>query len=240
MIKSRKPTKKNFLEFYKKYGSTTNTILDVGVQDETWELRHTFPDIKHVLIEPAKDYFEAIVKAYEENPDVEYVWKAASDKIETLYLHTKALDPDRPELVTHTYLSSTLELNEGDNNVYPVETITLDHLCQKNNYPKPYLLKIDVDGTELQILKGARDTLNDVDLLIVEAPLHLLTERAVFIEKNNFILVDIVDMAYMRGIMSQVDMIFINKRIFNEIQKYPEMNPYASGFSCHGNYYEIY
>lgn len=45
---------------------------------------------------------------------------------------------------------------------------TLDSVCIKKKYPPPDLLKIDVQGCEIDILKGARNLLGQVKHLVVE------------------------------------------------------------------------
>ena len=49
-----------------------------------------------------------------------------------------------------------------------LETITLDTLCKKNKYPHPDIVKIDVQGAEIDIIKGATETLKDTKYLILE------------------------------------------------------------------------
>jgi len=52
----------------------------------------------------------------------------------------------------------------------PVECWRMDDFLQRNNIPKPDLVKIDVEGAELLVLDGARETLSGPDqpILIVE------------------------------------------------------------------------
>lgn len=45
---------------------------------------------------------------------------------------------------------------------------TLDCIVSKNNYPLPQLIKIDVQGAELNILKGAENTIKNCNYLIIE------------------------------------------------------------------------
>ena len=51
-----------------------------------------------------------------------------------------------------------------------VETITIDYYCQKNNIEKIDLLKIDVQGNEIEVLKGAEQMLKNrkVKLIFTE------------------------------------------------------------------------
>ena len=52
-------------------------------------------------------------------------------------------------------------------------TTTLDHFCKEHKI-YPNCIKIDTDGNELKILKGASKTLKNSALrsLIIEMPLH--------------------------------------------------------------------
>lgn len=70
---------------------------------------------------------------------------------------------------------------------------SLDSLVQENKYPIPDLIKIDVQGAELDILKGAMKTLSNVKCLIIElqhtqynegAPLVNVTKK--YLEDNGW------------------------------------------------------
>lgn len=84
-------------------------------------------------------------------------------------------------------------------NLYPESqavtkyTRSLDSIVAQQNWPKPDLIKIDVQGAELDVLKGAKNTLANCEHLIVElqfvhynegAPLY--TEVVEFLESLGF------------------------------------------------------
>jgi hypothetical protein len=48
------------------------------------------------------------------------------------------------------------------------KTITLDSLVKLRQLPKPDLIKMDVQGAELDIIKGASETLKSVNHVILE------------------------------------------------------------------------
>ena len=49
----------------------------------------------------------------------------------------------------------------------PVPVTTIDAYCEKNNI-KPNGIKIDVEGYEMEVLKGANKTLQNVKYLMIE------------------------------------------------------------------------
>lgn len=55
-----------------------------------------------------------------------------------------------------------------ENNYLIKRTRSLDSIVKEKNYPYPDLIKIDVQGAELDILKGASDVLSHAQYLIVE------------------------------------------------------------------------
>lgn len=55
-----------------------------------------------------------------------------------------------------------LELDFTDKQT--VEVVSLDSFIQKNSFPSPQYLKVDVDGSELQFMKGAQNTLKSENL----------------------------------------------------------------------------
>ena len=74
----------------------------------------------------------------------------------------------------------------------------------------------------LPILEGATETLKKTSVVVVEAPLqrsslpHVMS-RASFLLERGFFLVDIVDLAYYRGLLSQVDLIFVRSDVVHDI-----------------------
>ena len=66
----------------------------------------------------------------------------------------------------HSSMASVLF--ENPSNQFKRKTITLDTVRRMKNLPFPDLLKIDVQGCEIDILKGATEILQHVKHLIVE------------------------------------------------------------------------
>ena len=51
------------------------------------------------------------------------------------------------------------------------KAITLSSVVKKKSYPIPDLIKIDTQGSEIDILKGAKKTLENCKLLYLECPI---------------------------------------------------------------------
>ena len=60
------------------------------------------------------------------------------------------------------------ELNELNKEAVEVEVRTLDHVDQEANFPNIDLLKIDVQGADIQVLEGAGDYLGSIMAITVE------------------------------------------------------------------------
>lgn len=66
------------------------------------------------------------------------------------------------------------ELSPLANELFPesrkrrITALTLDTVVRNHNFPKPDLIKMDVQGAELEILKGASQTLQSCNHLILE------------------------------------------------------------------------
>ena len=200
----RLPKKENALLGLRESGLDVGMIIDVGVKHETPELKKAFPDLKHFLFEPVEEYYELIRKNYEDL-DYELVKAALSDKNgENLLAITKM----GSDTITHSSLDGALGGEVTENRI--IKTMTLDGFLKGRNCPKPYLLKLDVDGHEMPILRGAEETLKDTSCVVIEAPLCYLPERVSYLESKGFHLWDIVDLCYYYGNLHQVDLIFLS------------------------------
>ena len=72
----------------------------------------------------------------------------------------------------------------------PILTYKLDHLISEFGLPKPNYLKIDVDGLEPLVLKGATSTMRNVETLLIEIEKEVLSshkkELISFLDSLNF------------------------------------------------------
>lgn len=71
---------------------------------------------------------------------------------------------------------------------------SLDDFIKIFKLPNPYMLKIDVDGAEFDILKGAKKTLltNELQHLIIEIDdtLNSIDEMKFYLEKHDFVFIE--------------------------------------------------
>ena len=231
LIYDRFPSKLNSL-FHLKYflNNETKTVIDIGILTGTHELIRAFKKCKHVLVEPVPDFFENINKVYTNNKiDYDLLEIACSEKNGktklNIYNH-----------MSNNNLPTGSGIIEADGNqdsareslkIIDVETKNLDEICK--NYQTPYIIKIDVDGQELEILKGAKNCLKDTFIFIVEAWTNRISNIINILSEMGFELWEITDICYMRGQMSQVDLIFLNKNLKNN-EKYKELTPRNFGF----------
>ena len=109
------------------------------------------------------------------------------------------------------------------------ETIDLNTYILQNNIlgdAKNIFIKIDCQGAEIPILKGATSILERTDFIILEMPLFGQYNEGVpnflqhisFMDSIGFIIYDIIDTHYINMFNMQVDVLFINKNhIFNKL-----------------------
>jgi FkbM family methyltransferase len=205
------------LRFLREAGVPVGTVLDVGAQMETVELRTAFPDKRHILFEPAVEFHEALKRNYAALDHL-VVPAALSDADGEGLLRRIAVDG---VAVTHT---SLVESPDGA----PVEVVPrmrLDTFMRTQDCPRPYLLKVDVDGWELPVLRGAEGIWADIGCIILETPVDLFLERTTFVMSRGFKLFDIVDPCYYHDMLSQVDMVFVAERLMKEN---PNLRPWQT------------
>jgi len=105
---------------------------------------------------------------------------------------------------------------------YKVSTSTLDTFVKKNNIKSIDILKVDIEGSEYEFLKGARNTLkkNKVKIILIEISdkkkNHKKKEKKIinFLEKKNFIFLNKYvnrSVALFSNVKSG-DYLFINKK----------------------------
>ena len=235
----RFPTKLNSLSHINYFlNNEISTVIDIGILTSTIELMRVFKTQKHILVEPLEEYFEIINTNYSKaGIDYKLLKLAASNKKGTQTLKKVNHLPKLGEKyggVTASNLIFDQNTVIDSNNSISVETDTLDNI--KKNSKGPFLVKIDVDGAEFEILEGLQEV-DDVYVIVVESWMSRICNLISIMTEKGFNLYDITDLCYMRGQLSQVDLIFVNKKLFNN-ENYPEITPRNFGHTpaISGNY----
>lgn len=187
-------------------------IFDIGCGHGEWflKIKKIFPESKYYLFDANndnKDLLENLSKRY----NIDYKICLISDKIKKIKFYRMG------------YGSSVYsELSKFKRKVGILKTTTLKLiLSEKKILSKNNLLKLDVQGSELDILKGLGNKIDTFEAIILETSIRrynkfspLFIKVINFMYKNNFIFYDLCDLKRLDGMNStlvQFDALFINK-----------------------------
>ena len=203
----RTPDKSESLRLLKERNVPVATIIDVGVQGETPELIRIFPDRPHLLFEPVLEFADSVRRNYARIKHT-LVGAAVSD-VEgevTLQVHSMI----EKQKISHSGMI-TGPADAEDKRTVPM--VTLDGYLARNPQAEPYLLKIDVDGREMQVLQGALNTLAKSSVVIIEVPKDEFTPRIAFLERQGFEIFDLAEPCYYDKGFWQCDALMIRKDV---------------------------
>lgn len=203
-----------FFQFVKSRGFKPATVFDIGVGYGTWDLYRAFPMAKHVLIEALSDYqetLEKIAKAYDTDCHIVAVGDQDGEvqiTVEASKLTTSSIF-ERSKLTKRNGLTST--------RVVPCRT--LDSICRTKNYQPPFLIKIDVEGAEFSVLRGAPQTIEYAEIVIAEVSVatrfvssYELFDIVELMHERGFVVFDIVGGSNSRlGTLNFLDLVFVKQ-----------------------------
>jgi len=198
------------LEYIKKHDFSPSTIFDIGVAYGTPGLYGKFDNVHYHLIEPLKEYVD-VIKNLEKDYSLTYTIAAAGESESSLTLNV------------HPDLSGSSILNESegshvDGEPRTVPITTLDVEKEKYKLQGPFLIKIDVQGFELEVLKGAKEVINDTEVIILEVSLFEFYKGSpsfedviIFMKNIGFSVYDIFGGIYrpLDDALGQVDLVFV-------------------------------
>lgn len=140
-------------------GVGVRQIVDVGASDGSWtrDCLTVFPDARYLLIEPLPVHAGALASLNQRHPNVS-IWQGGL-----------ASTPGEFDLLTHGDQSSFLRSDSfPDQRPHRVEVRTLDSFLGSPLLHAPDLIKADVQGFELEVLRGAKKCLETAKLLLLE------------------------------------------------------------------------
>jgi FkbM family methyltransferase len=194
-------------------GFEPETVIDVGAGLGTFEIYDAFPKSRYLLIEPIAENEPYLKKICQYLERADYIIAAASKEAGLVPLQVNLSN------FIHSYISEEGEPSSETFELRTIPAVTLDEICKSRQLEGPYLIKVDVDGRELDVLAGAIQILQNTDLVIVEVNLYVTARFdkmwAVinFMKDQGFVAYDIVNFEYRLSdsALFQVDMVFVKE-----------------------------
>jgi FkbM family methyltransferase len=217
--------KEQCLSLLAEKGFSPDIVLDVGGAAGTEGLYTTWPNTRYVLIEPLAKFAPDLEVLCARLGNASYRIAAAGSAPDNLVL---AHHPTEPHLVA---------LDKDAPSDWPrdlVEMVTVDQIISEETQSrsiKSVLLKIDVDGPEIDVLNGSALTFEKATVIIIEAPLH---DRKVgrfgqivsYMYSKGYDCFDILEpvLRPRDQILWQVDLVFVSRKLQlrSDFGYYPE------------------
>jgi FkbM family methyltransferase len=200
------------LAHYRRLGLDPATVIDVGVAAGTPELYEAFPRARLLLIEPLEEWRASLEEA-QAKWGAEVVIAAAGPEAGEI------------EITVHRVLacSSVLGARRGDDvdtQRRVVSQVRLDDIARERDLSGPFVVKVDVEGSELQVLAGACAILGEAELVLLEVSLFelvpgapLFHEVVGWMHEHGFVVSDLYNghNRPLDGALAQLDAAFVQR-----------------------------
>lgn len=202
-----------FLEDVKARGFKPQGIIDVGANTGSWTRMalSIFPRARVLMIEPQEEMSHDLQELCRSFSSVEYVRAGAGrecgDLVQTIW----------EDLLGSSFLPEVSDdkLADGTQRMTPI--VTIDKLLYERESFVPDLVKLDIQGFELEALKGATSAFGVTQIFILETSLyHFMMDMPTtadcikFMAERGYDLYDVTD--YLRrpldGALAQIDLAF--------------------------------
>lgn len=203
----------DFLKHIKRLGFEPQTIIDVGVAIGTFPLYENFPDSTHLLIEPLCE-FEHSIKEICEKYNASYVIAAAGSNSGNIKINVL---PD----LSSSSIYKEKESKFINSTSREVTQIRIDDVCEDKGLKGPYLIKIDVQGAELDVLGGSTNIMKYTEVIILEVSLLKIYQEGPelydvidYMYKKDYVIYDIFGGQYRQfdGALIQLDVAFVKEK----------------------------
>ena len=208
------PSMYSTLVYLKQWGFEPQRVVDVGAYEGEWTrmIRRLYPGTQVLMVEPQAGKRPFLEQTRDRlAPGVDFV--------------QELLGPENGREVTFVEMetgSSVLEEQTPDwlaKNRVQKTVRTLDDVVQSQGWPRVDLLKLDVQGYELEVLKGSERVLPTCEIVLMEASLipvntgcPTIDEVFSYMRARGFRVLDLCDMHRRKDhALWQVDVVFVNE-----------------------------
>jgi FkbM family methyltransferase len=178
---------RSVLEDMRARGFAPRLIFDVGASNGSWSQMTSavFPDARIVMVDPRPAAAPALT-----------AFCRTSEKFEAELVAVGA-QAGSATMTDWDTGSTLLPVDATGSPQLTVPVVTLDALAAK--WGAPDLIKMDIEGFELQALQGASTVLGVTDVFIIEVALFRFVDRPMlhdvvaFMERHDYVVYDICD-----------------------------------------------
>ena len=198
------------------------TIFDIGANrgDVTARYYSLFPDASIYAFEPFEASFTSFQHRYRDNKLVHpyQLAVASSGGTKTFYVNNSV---DTNSLLKPQKAGIASDKQVENRSVINVQSVTLDSFCETNNIDRIDILKMDIQGGELDALKGAEGLLSRGQVKLIYSEVFFVEQyesQPLFHDISKYLfnygyqLKDIYDPYYGNGCMAWADAIFTRKQ----------------------------
>jgi FkbM family methyltransferase len=212
---------KILLEDLKFRGLDGSSVMDVGANRGYWSkmAKNIFSNAKFCLIEPQVEMEELLSSFCDSTANSVYFMAGAGAQAEQRYL-TVWDDMDGSSFLPHE--NETLK---GSGKQRAIDIITIDGIIEDKKFPVPQLVKLDIQGFELEALKGAEKLFGKTEVFILEVSLFpfddvpgmpVISDVINFMLERGYVVYDFP--GFLRrpldGALGQCDICFVRKDSF--------------------------
>ena len=202
-------------------GFNFDLIVDVGANRGQFALisRKIFPRAKIHSFEPLEEPAQIFKRVLGSDPNVILHPCAIGREKTTSTIHITK-DDDSSSMLPITQMQSSMFPSATEKETRKITVLPLSQALGDTSIPSASLLKIDVQGFELEVLKGCEDILNKFSHHYIECSFIELYEGQAlahqiiaWLEQRNFILRGIYNLYYQKnGMAVQGDFLFTQKK----------------------------
>jgi len=182
------------------------TVIDIGASDGHWskECMSFFPDAQYFLIEAQLVHIRKLKNFCKYHNNAKFISAAAGDKDGEVFFDIS--DP-----------FGGAAFHSEKQNLVSLPSRTLDSCVKEFNLKAPFLIKFDTHGFEVPILQGAKETLKQANLIIMECYNFDINENSLkfydmckYMENLGFRPVDIIEPLFRKNdsMLWQMDIFF--------------------------------
>lgn len=196
-------------------------VIDVGANRGQFALisRKVFPQAKIYSFEPLEEPGQIFKKIFGSDPNVTLYTFAIGKEEMNATIHVTR-DDDSSSLLPITKMQSTMFPGAAEKETRQVTVLPLSLALGTTSIPPVALLKIDVQGFELDVLQGCEDILDKFSHLYIECSFIELYEGQAlahqiiaWLEPRNFILSGVHNLYYEKnGRAIQGDFLFTHRQ----------------------------